>query len=165
MISYVYRGYYAMSLSKTYHIALSDTEAEMLEAIITDSNYSATIRQRCKIILDMDELHSGPALTHRECARVNSISTSTVATTLKLYREDGLDSVLTLKRSARSDNARRKVDDKAESKIIELANSQPPAGRPRWTLMLLKEHCDQILDVPVGKDAIARVLKQNGVKL
>ncbi len=40
----------------------------------------------------------------------------------KLYRDGGIDAVIALKRNANSDNARRKMDGRAEARIIEVAN-------------------------------------------
>ncbi len=51
---------------------------------------------------------------------------------------------------------RRKVDGRAEARIIELATSKVPEGHANWTLRLLEEECKIILDIPVSKDTIRR---------
>ena len=67
---------------------------------------------------------------------------------------------MSYKRSVNSDNARRKVDGRAEARIIELATSLAPQGRARWTLRLLEEKSRVVLETPVNKDTIRRTLKK-----
>ena len=67
---------------------------------------------------------------------------------------------MSYKRSVNSDNARRKVDGRAEARIIELATSTAPQGRARWTLRLLEEKSRVVLETPVSKDTIRRTLKK-----
>ena len=67
--------------------------------------------------------------------------------------EQGLDASITYKHNPNS-NAKRKADGRNEARIMELACSQPPEGRTRWTLRLLEEKLRVVLDTPIGKDAI-----------
>ena len=57
-------------------------------------------------------------LKHADCAKSHGISMGTVANIVRKYNDDGIDSVITLKRSVNSDHARRKVDGRAEAMII-----------------------------------------------
>ena len=63
-------------------------------------------------------------------------------------------------RNINSDNARRKVDGRAEARLIELACGPAPEGCSRWTLRLLAEKSKVVLETPVGKDAIREALKK-----
>ena len=65
-----------------------------------------------------------------------------------------------LKRNINSDNAKRKLDGRAEARLIEIACTPAPEGRSRWTLRLLEEQAKVVLETPVGKDAIGRALKK-----
>ena len=85
---------------------------------------------------------------------------ATITNTVKFYSEKGIDGVITLKRNVNSDNARRKLDGRAEACIIEIACSPVPKGYSRWTPRLLKEQAKIVLDVPVSKDTIGRALKK-----
>lgn len=76
----------------------------------------------------------------------------------------GLDASITYKRNPNS-NAKRKADGRDEARIIELACSQPPEGRARWTLRLLEEKSRVVLDTPIGKDAIRDILKKRNLNL
>ncbi len=95
-----------------------------------------------------------------QTAKTNCVCMATITNTLKLYSEEGIKGVITLKRSVNSDNARRKLDGRAEARIIEIACSPAPEGHSRWTLRLLEEQAKIVLDVPVSKDTIGRALKK-----
>ena len=73
--------------------------------------------------------------------------------------------MLKLERNINSDNARRKVDGRAEARIVAIACEPAPDGHSRWTLRLLEERMKIELDEPVGKDAIRRALKKTGCAL
>jgi len=148
-----------MGRPKKYHVNLTDAEVKQLKAVIRNAKTSKTIRQRCQVIIDLDEAH-GKSLTYEQTSRSNGVSATTVYSTVKLYCTEGLDSLITMKRNVNSDNARRKLDGRAEARLIEIACSPPPKGRARWTLRLLAEEAKVALEVPVGKDAIGRALKK-----
>lgn len=83
-----------------------------------------------------------------------------ITNTVKLFAESGIDGIITLNRNVNSDNARRKLDGRAEARIIEIAFSPAPEGHSRWTLRLLEEQAKVVLDTPVSKDTIGRALKK-----
>ena len=89
----------------------------------------------------------------------------TVAKTVKQYCTEGLDAVLTLKRSVNSDQARRKVDGRTEARLIEIACGPAPEGHSRWTIRLLEDEMRVILDEPISREAIRRTLKKTGLNL
>lgn len=153
-----------MSRPKIHNISLSDPDVKKLKSIIRKKNTSKTLRNRCQVILDLDEAH-GKVLTHEQCSKSNGISLSTVQNTVKLYATEGLDGVCTLKRSVNSDNARRKLDGRAEARLIEIACGTAPEGHLRWTLRLLEEKAKIVLDTPVSKDTIGRALKKTNFDL
>ena len=76
------------------------------------------------------------------------------------YVNGGIERVLSIKRSIKSDTANIKVDGRAEAQLIQLACSEAPEGRDRWTLDLLVEKSKVILDTPVSRSTIGRILKK-----
>lgn len=76
---------------------------------------------------------------------------STVTNKVKLYADGGVGSAASIKRSVNSDNARRKLDGRAETRLIEIVCSLAPEGHSRCTLRLLEEEAKAVLDTPVGK--------------
>ena len=153
-----------MARNKKYHINLTDEEFKQLKSVLHKSSTSRTVRCRCQILLDMDEAR-GKLYTHEQCAKSNGVCIATVSNTIRHYIEEGIDSVIKLKRSINSDNAKRKVDGRAEAKLIEIACGPVPEGHSRWTLRLLEEKARVELDVPVSKDTIGRALKKTNFDL
>lgn len=77
----------------------------------------------------------------------------------KIYHintEQGIDGIIALKCNVNSDNAKRKLDGRAEARLIEIAYSPPPQGHARWTLRLLEEQARIVLDTLVVKIQLAR---------
>lgn len=153
-----------MARPKKYIIRLTDEELKKLKSIIHKNKTSKTVKNRCQIIIDLDEAH-GKVLTHEQSAKTNCVCMATVTNTVKLFSEEGIDGIISLKRNINSDNARRKLDGRAEAHIIEIACSPAPEGHSRWTLRLLEEQAKIVLDDPVSKDTIGRALKKINLDL
>ena len=148
-----------MARPKKYNISLTDEQLKELKSIIRKKQTSKTVRSRCQIIIDLDEAH-GKILTHEQSAKTNGVCMATVTNTVKLFYNEGIEGIVSLKRSINSDNARRRLDGRAEARLIEIACSPAPEGHSRWTLRLLEEQAKIVLDTPVGKNAIGRALKK-----
>lgn len=146
-------------MSKKYPVILSDDEYNQLKLISRKKNTSKTLRQRCQILMHIDEAH-GKKYTAEQTSNATGVCKATVYNVLNQYTKEGLKSVITLKRSINSDNTKRKLDGRSEAKIIEIACEPAPEGHSRWTLRLLEEECKIRLDTPVSKDTIGRALKK-----
>ena len=153
-----------MARPRKYKINLTDNELKQLKSIIRKKDTSKMIRSRCQILLDLDESH-GDILTHEQSAKSNGVCLSTVANTVTKYMAGGIEAVTEYKRSINSDNARRKLDGRAEARIIELACGPVPEGHARWTIRLLEEKSRVVLETPVSREAIRRALKKTGFDL
>ncbi len=148
-----------MGRPRKYKVTLTDDEVKKLKSVMRKKQTTKTVRSRCQIIINLDEAH-GKILTYEQTAKTNCVCMATITNTLKLYAEEGIKGVISLKRNVNSDNARRKLDGRAEARIIEIACSPAPEGHSRWTLHLLEEQAKIVLDVPVSKDTIGRALKK-----
>ena len=148
-----------MGRPRTYKINLTDEELKTLKSVIRKKETSKMIRSRCQIIIDLDEAH-GKVLTREQCAKSNGVCLATVTNTVSKYVKGGIVAVTVYNRNINSDNARRKVDGRAEARLIELACGPAPDGHSRWTLRLLAEKSRVVLETPVGKDAIRKALKK-----
>ena len=153
-----------MGRPKKYPIILTDEEIQQLKKEKGKKGVSKTVQKRCEILLDLDE-GAGKELTYEQIAKTNCVSMSTVLKTAKQYVNEGIESVIHLKRSENSNNARRKLDGRGEARIIEVACSPAPEGHTRWTLRLLEEQGKVVFETPVGKDAIGRALKKTNFSL
>ena len=107
----------------------------------------------------MDEAHGKP-LIYKQCVKSNVTSVMNVYHVLHTYSTQGLEAVQTIKRSCKSDVSNLKVDGRVEAQLIQLACSKAPESHARWTLNLLVEKSRAILDVPVSRATIGRILKK-----
>lgn len=153
-----------MARKKKYNVTLSDDDVKKLKAIIRKDSSPKTVKCRCQILLDLDDAHGKP-YTHEQAAKSNGVCIATVSNIVRQYIREGLESTVSLKRNVNSDNARRKLDGRAEAHLIEIACTPAPEGHSRWTLRLLEEQAKIVLDTPVGKNAIGRALKKTNFDL
>ena len=146
--------------TKKYVVKLSAEERERLEALIRTGKHSARKLLRARILLKADASDAGEALTDCQIARGLHTSPMTVARVRQQFVEEGVDGVLTPKRSANS--ARRRIFDGAsEAKLIALACSTPPEGFARWTLQMLESKVVELNIVARASDnTIGRTLKK-----
>ena len=153
-----------MPRHRKYTVHLSDEDVQRLKKLIRNVKTPQTIRCRCQILLLLDLAH-GQTYDYEECATVTGSCIATVSNTVKTYCTNGLEKLLVLERNVNSDNARRKVDGRAEAKIIEIACGPVPDGHSRWTLRLLEDRAKVALDTPVSREAIRRALKKTDFDL
>lgn len=153
-----------MARPKQYSVYLTDDNVTLLKSLLRKRSTNDTLANRCRILLDLDEAHP-PVLKHADCAKSHGISMGTVANIVRKYNDGGIVSVITLKRSANSDQARRKVDGRAEAMIIATACAPVPEGHSRWTVRLLEDHMKVLLETPVSREAIRRTLKKTNCAL
>lgn len=153
-----------MAKKKKYIISLADNELKTLKSVIRKKNTSKTIKCRCQILICLDEAH-GKQYTQEQCSKSIGVCMTTVYNVIQYFVKGGIENVLSVGRSINSDNARRKLDGRAEAKLIEIACGPVPEGHSRWTLRLLEERAKIELDVPVSKDTIGRALKKTNFDL
>lgn len=148
-----------MARPKQYSVCLTDDNVALLKSLLRKRSTNNTLANRCRTLLDLDEAHP-PVLKHADCAQSHGISMGTVANIVRIYNGGGIEAVLTLKRSTNSDQARRKVDGRAEAMIIATACEPVPEGYARWSVRLLEDHMRVLPETPVSREAIRRTLKK-----
>ena len=156
-----------MARPKKRTVRLSNEELKHLKKLLKSKGTSNIILNRCRILIALDENHL-PAKTYDQCVADHNVSRATIANTVKLYVDNGLDTVLTINRNVNSDNSRRKVDGRVEAKIIQIACGPVPDGHSRWTIRLLEKQMKielDELDEPISREAIRRTLKKIGLDL
>jgi len=148
------------STVKKYVVALSAEEREHLQTVIRSGKHPARKLLRARILLKADASKAGNAWTDDQIAKGLDTGLATVARVRQQLVEEGVEGVLTPKRSPNS--ARTRIFDGArEAKLIALACSTPPEGRARWTLQLLEDQVVALNIVPRASDnTIGRTLKK-----
>ncbi|WP_044915630.1 helix-turn-helix domain-containing protein, partial [Butyrivibrio sp. WCE2006] len=79
-------------------IYLTDDEYNTLSSLSKKKSRCKTLKCRCHVLMDLDNNH-GKRLTYSQSARANGVCPATVSNITKLYRDGGIDAVISLKRN------------------------------------------------------------------
>jgi transposase len=142
-------------MKKRYIVNLTRAEREGLEQIVRRARVSGLTRQRASILLGADD-----DLTDQEIAEEIGVGVRTVERVRMRCVERGLEA--SLKRKAQENPSRpRKLDGAAEARLTQIACSEAPEGRSRWTLSLLADKMVELkVFESVSKSTIQRGLKK-----
>jgi transposase len=142
-------------MKKRYIVNLTRAEREGLEQIVRRARISGLTRQRASILLGADD-----DLTDQEIAEEIGVGVRTVERVRMRCVERGLEA--SLKRKAQENPSRpRKLDGAAEARLTQIACSEAPEGRSRWTLSLLADKMVELkVFESVSKSTIQRGLKK-----
>lgn len=138
-----------------YILNLTPSERAALIELCKKKRLSALKRQRAAILLKVDE-----GLTDAEVADDVGVGIATVERIRKRAVFDGIDAAL--ERKKQTGPSRKPVlDGRAEARLVQLACSEAPEGRVRWTLSLLADKLVS-LDVveSVSRTTVHRRLKK-----
>ena len=142
-------------MKKRYIVNLTPEEREALTQIARRERVSGLKRQRANILLKADD-----DLTDQEIADELEVGLVTVERVRKRCIERGVEACLERKASEITSRP-RKLDGAAEAQLVQIACSEPPAGRSRWTLTLLGDRLVELkVFDSVSKSTIQRALKK-----
>lgn len=143
---------------KKYIISLSEEERSELQTMISTGKSTARKLSHARILLLADARPEG-GRTDQEIVDALGGSVRTVQRVRQRFVEEGFETALNPKSRPRIVS---KLE-KAEADLIELAKSDPPAGRKRWTLRLLADQAVQwqYLD-GLSHESVRQVLKKTG---
>lgn len=145
---------------KKYLVTLTAEERRSLQAMTAAGKASAQKLAHARILLKADQAEGGPAWTDQKIAEALDVGLSTVARVRQRFVEQGLEAALGRKQQDRPSRP-RKLDGRAEARLIALACSQPPEGRKEWTLQLLADKLVELRVVDsVSDETVRRVLKK-----
>ena len=120
-------------------VHLSEEQRSALEAVCRRQSVAAAKVRRAKILLLADEDHPEGRRPDWQIGEAVGISEKQVGRVRKQFVREGDE---TLERKQRRDaGVPKRLDGKAEAILVTLCCSEPPGGRPRWTLQLL---CDEL---------------------
>ena len=144
-----------VEMKKRYVVNLTAAEREGLRQLVSKERVSGLKRMRASILLKADE-----GLTDEEIAEDLEVGLATVERVRKRCCERGIEACLD--RKAQENPSRpRKLDGAAEARLVQIACSEPPAGRARWTLELLADRLVELrVFESVSKSTIQRALKK-----
>jgi len=145
---------------KKYKVTLTAEERQQLQGLIATGKAAAKKLTHARILLKADAADGGPAWDDQQIADATEVSTDTVARVRQRFVEHGLEAALTRKKQDRP-SRERKLDGRAEARLIALACSAPPDGRKEWTMKLLADRLVELEVVDsVSDETVRRVLKK-----
>ena len=151
-----------MARAREFRLSLSCSERKKVKKLQKRAT-SQYARTRYGIILHADESLWDGVPTYKQIADCAGVSVPTVIDTLRDYTEKGLAYAITPARSPASDTARLKATGEAEAKIVAKACSKAPGGRANWTMTLLSDESAVILETPLSRSTVCRILKRNEI--
>jgi transposase len=145
---------------KKYKVTLTDEERGLLHDLVATGKAAAKKLAHARILLKADASDGGRGWTDDRIAEACEVSTDTIGRVRQRFVEQGLEAALVRKRQDRPSRA-RKLDGRAEARLIALACSAPPAGRKEWTMRLLADRLVELEVVEsVSDETVRRVLKK-----
>ena len=145
---------------KTYRIKLTLTERDELKSVLKAPQVSFEKRRRAKVLLLCDEGEFGPALSDKQVSLTEGITVRAILTLRKRCCQVG--PMGTLERKQReTPPVARKITGEVEARIVQLACSEAPEGRSRWTLNLLAEKVVELEIIDsISDESVRQVLKK-----
>jgi len=138
---------------KIYHINLTKEEREKLVGLTTTGRHAARKVMRARVLLKADT-----GMKDEQIAEHLDITVQTVEKVRKQCALEGVDATLTPKKRP---PGKPKLDGEGEARLVQIACSEPPRGRQRWTLRLL---ADKLVELEVADnishEAVRRCLKK-----
>ncbi|MCF6228021.1 MAG: IS630 family transposase [Planctomycetes bacterium] len=149
-------------MMKKYIVRLTDAERLQCRDILSKGRCSAEKRKRANIVRLADA--DGPALNDEDIAVAASCAVPTVERIRKRLVLEGFE--LVLERKKRADPPRmRKLDGKAEARLIATMLSEAPEGRERWTLHMMADELVKLeLVDSIAIQTIASTPKKNKLR-
>jgi transposase len=149
---------------KKYHIKLSASERSELAAIAKKQKVNAQKKLRAQVLLACDEGEGGPSKTDLTITKELPVSLRTVEHLRERACEDGPIAALLPRPSSRV--YLRKLDGRAEARLITIAKEAPPVGRATWTMQLLADRLVELKIVEsIDDNTVHRTLKKTNLNL
>jgi transposase len=145
---------------KKYKVTLTAEERQHLSALIATGTAAARKLAHARVLLHADAAPGGPAWTDERIAEAVAVGRATVERVRQRFVEQGLEAALGRKQPDRPSRP-RKLDGRAEARLIALACAAPPPGRKEWTMRLLADRLIELEIVDtVCDETVRRTLKK-----
>jgi len=145
---------------KKYLVTLTAEERQSLHDLTAAGKAAAKKLAHARILLKADQAAGGPAWPDQRIAEALDVGLATIARVRQRFVELGLEAALARKEQDRPSRP-RKLDGRAEARLIALACSAPPEGRREWTMQLLADKLVELAVVDsVSDETVRRVLKK-----
>ena len=143
-----------------YKVTLTRPERQQLECMVSKGKAAARKLTHARILLLADESEARKPRADGEIAEVLSVGLRTVNRVRKRFVLESYEAAVSPRpRPKRPDKV--KIQGKLEQQLIDLACSDPPEGRCRWTLQLLADQLVLLSHLDsVSQETVRHVLKK-----
>lgn len=143
-----------------YKVTLTADERRLLEKLVSCGKGAARKLTHARILLLADEGDQGPGRTNAAIVAALAVGERTVERVRKRFVTESFEAALQPRpQPPRPDKV--KIQGPVEKQLIQLACSDPPAGRGRWTLQLLADRLVVLNCVAgVSTETVRRALKK-----
>ena len=146
--------------NKKFIVRLSADERKRLSDLISKGKAAAKTILKARILLKADQSEAGESWSDEQICAALDTNVSMVARMRATLVEEGLDALLTRKKSA-TPPIQPIFDGEKQAQLTALACSKPPEGHARWTIRLLAEHVVERKIVPAAHfNTVGRALKK-----
>src|SRR5260370_2101055 len=128
---------------RRYKVTLTPEERCHLRDLMAAGKAAAQRLARARILLKADAALGGPAWTDPRIAEAVEVGTATVERIRRRFVEEGLEAALGRKKQQRP-SRERKLDGRAEARLIALGCSAPPAGGQEGTMRRGAAPCGEL---------------------
>jgi len=157
--------YKDVAMKKVFVVRLTEAERSELDALVRKGKASALTIARARILLKADQGKDGEAATDAEIAKALSVAAKTVFNVRRRWVEEGLEAALRRKKQDCPSRS-RKLDGRAEAKLVATCCGPAPQGRARWTLRLLADKLVELQVVDsISPETVRSTLKKMRLSL
>lgn len=144
-------------MNKKYLVQLTAVERQDLEAMLCKGEAKAMELRRARILLKADR--NGPAWADARIAEAFDCCRQAVENLRQRFAERGIDCIR--RKPQERPSRQRKLDGRAEARLLTLACGEAPDGRERWTLRLLADRAVVLgLADELSYETVRRTLKK-----
>ncbi|MGI6239249.1 MAG: helix-turn-helix domain-containing protein [Christensenellales bacterium] len=150
--------------TKRFPVRLTEEEVAHLQTVVGETNERSHAHKRANILLRLDENRNANVRIADVAAELQ-VSSITVCNTARRYAEMGLARTLKPKPS-QARRAQIKINAPVQAQILTIANSPPPKGRAKWTLLMIRDELieKQVVD-SISPEGVRQVLKKRQAML
>lgn len=147
-------------LTGKFRVTLTSDERNSLLALVRKGKSAARKLVRARILLLADESEAGPAKADAEIVEALGCGVRTVERVRKKFVTQSLEEAISTRpQPPRPDKVKIKGD--VEKRMIEIARSDPPAGRSHWTVQMIADELIVLQCVEtVGAETVRCALKK-----
>jgi Homeodomain-like domain len=121
-----------------FGVTLTSEEWQQLEKLVSAGKSAARRLTHARVLLLADEGEHGPGWTNASIVAALGVGERTVERIRKRFVTESFEAALNPRPQPRRPD-KVKIQGRVEEQLVQLACSDPPRGRSRWTLQLLAD--------------------------